>query len=170
MYHVGMACGILVGALVGLLLVRLMFKYKLLDKTFDERQELARGKAFKCAFFTLLVSLYVYAIVDDCVGRWCDTLVGVTICMAVSLLVFAVICINKDAYLSLRERPRQVMVLFALLGIFNLGLGGIYLSQGELIEEGILTLRAVNPIVGAMSLVILVVYMINFALREKEAE
>ena len=168
MYELGLLLGICVGAAVGIALVALLFKKRVLDCTFDERQERVRGRAFKRAFFTLVVTLFVYGFLELTLGRWCDTLAGVTVCIAVSMTVFAINCIVKDAYISLVEKPRQVMTLFTLLTAFNLGIGALYALNGELVEDGILTFRAVNPIVGTMTLVVLVVYIVNFLLREKE--
>ena len=79
-------------------------------------------------------------------------------------------CILKDAYLSLRERPRRIMTLFVLLSLGNLGLGALLAAHGALVEDGILTFRAINLVVGIMPLVILIVYIVNFLLRNRETE
>lgn len=169
-YHAGVALGIGVGILAGLFAVALLFKKKVLDMHFDERQERARGKAFQYGFFTFILTTYAYGLSDVVLGTWCDVLAGVTICLAVSLCVFAVTCILKDAYLSLREKPRTVMTMFALLSLINLGFGGMYAYSGDLIEDGVLTFRAVNPIIGFATLVILIVYIVNHLLRSREEE
>nr|WP_326165668.1 hypothetical protein [uncultured Oscillibacter sp.] len=169
-YHIGIALGISVGLLAGLLFVALLFKKKILDMHFDERQELARGKAFQYGFLTLLATTYAYGISDILFGRWCDVLAGVAICLAAGLCVFAVTCILKDAYLSLREKPGKFMVLFALLSLFNLGLGVMYGVSGGLVEDGVLTFRAVNPILGAATLLILIVYIADHLLRDRAEE
>ena len=167
-YHAGIMVGLAAGIVAGLIFVAFLFRKKVLDCHFDERQELARGKAFQYGFFTLLISTYVYGTSDVVFGRWCDALAGVTICLAISLCVFAVTCILKDAYLSLREKPRVVMTMFALLTLINLGFGVMYGVSGDLVEDGVLTFRAVNPIVGLVTLVILIVYLVNVAAERKE--
>lgn len=169
-YHTGVALGITVGILAGLFVVALLFKKKVLDMHFDERQERARGKAFQYGFFTLLIAVYAYGVSDVMFGKWCDVLTGVTLCVAAGLCVFAVTCILKDAYLSLREKPRTVMTMFALLSLLNLGIGGRHAWSGELVEDGVLTFRAVNPIIGFATLVILIVYIVNHLLRSREEE
>ncbi len=169
-YHLGIFVGISVGLLAGLFAVALLFKKKVLDLHFDERQELARGKAFQYGFFTFIATVYAYGLSDVMFGRWCEVLTGVTFCVAASLCVFAVTCILKDAYLSLREKPRTVMTMFALLALINLGLGGMYAVSPGLVEDGMLTFRAVNPIIGFATLVILVVYIVNHLLRSREEE
>lgn len=169
-YHVGLLLGISVGVIAALGLLAFLFKKKVLDMHFDERQELARGKAFQYGFFTLLIAVYAYGVSDVMFGRWCDVLAGVSICLAVGLCVFAITCILKDAYLSLREKPRTVMTMFALISAVNLGLGGMYAVSGDLVESGVLTFRAVNPILGFATLVILIVYIVNHLLRSREEE
>ena len=169
-YHAGLALGISAGILAGLLVVALLFKKKVLDMHFDERQERARGKAFQYGFLTLITAVYAYGVSDIVLGRWCDVLTGVTICLAVSLCVFAVTCILKDAYLSLREKPRTVMTMFVLISAVNLGFGVLYALSGDLVEDGVLTFRAVNPIIGVVTLVILIVYTVNHLLRDREEE
>lgn len=169
-YNFGLLAAVLIGALVGLGIIALLFKLKVMDLTFDERQELARGKAFQYGFFTLIIAVYAYGISDMMFGRWCDVLTGVTICLTVGLCVFAITCILKDAYLSLREKPRTVMTMFVLISAVNLGFGGMYAVSGDLLENGVLTFRAVNPILGLATLVILIVYIVNHLLRSREEE
>lgn len=160
----GLCCGLA----AGIVLVALLFKKKVLDMTFDERQDRVRGTAYQYAFFTLMIAVWIYGIADLVLGRWCDALAGISLCVGVSITVFAVICIVKDAYLGLKERPRAVMTLLMLMTVFNLGVGGVYLASGELVEGGVLTFRAVNPIMGAVTLVILLVYLANVAAERKE--
>ncbi len=168
LHHAGVFVGLAAGLLAGLAFIMSLFKKKVLDMHFDERQERARGKAFQYGFFTLLIAAYAYGISDVLLGRWCDVLTGVTLCIALALCVFAVTCILKDAYLSLREKPRTVMTLFTLLTLANLSFGGVYAASGGLVENGVLTFRAVNPIIGVATLVILIVYIVNHLLRNRE--
>ena len=170
LHHAGVVVGLAAGLLAGLAFIMSLFKKKVLDMHFDERQERARGKAFQYGFFTLLIAAYAYGVSDVLLGRWCDVLTGVTLCIALALCVFAVTCILKDAYLSLREKPRTVMTMFALLSTINLGFGGMYALSGDLVEDGVLTFRAVNPIIGAAVLVILIVYIVNYLLRPRDEE
>ncbi len=160
-YHFGLLLGMLTGMLAGIVLVAILFKKKVLDMHFDERQELARGKAFQYGFLTLVVCLYAYGATELAVGHWCDVLAGVTICIALSMGVFAVTCICRDAYLSFREKPKQIITAFAILSAVNLGFGAMSLLDGTLTEDGVLTFRAVNPIAGVLTLFILIVYIVR---------
>ena len=60
-YNLGMLAAVLVGVLVGVGIIALLFKLKVMDLTFDERQERARGQAYKYGFWTLLTCLLLTA-------------------------------------------------------------------------------------------------------------
>ncbi|MCI9113855.1 MAG: hypothetical protein HFF96_06275, partial [Oscillibacter sp.] len=79
LHHAGVFVGLAAGLLAGLAFIMSLFKKKVLDMHFDERQERARGKAFQYGFFTLLIAAYAYGISDVLLGRWCDVLTGVTL-------------------------------------------------------------------------------------------
>ena len=168
-HSLGYIFGLLVGILVGVGIVALLFKLKVMDLTFDERQERARGQAYKYGFWTLLTCLLLYGFSDMILGRWCDVIAGAMLCIAAALMVFASVCIVKDAYLSLKEKPRQVMTLLTVISILNLGIGFMNWKHGQVVKDGVLTYSAVNGICGVMILTILVVYVVNYLLAKREA-
>ena len=90
------------------------------------------------------------------------------LCVAVALVVFASICIVKDAYLSLKEKPRTIMTLLTVVAALNLVIGGMNLKCGQVVKDGVLTYGAVNGICGLMLLVILVIYIVNYLLAKRE--
>ena len=168
-YNLGMLVGVLAGALVGVGIIALLFKLKVMDLTFDERQERARGQAYKYGFWTLLTCLLLYGFSDMVLGRWCDVITGVMLCVAVAMVVFASVCIVKDAYLSLKEKPRTVMTLLAVVSALNLAIGVMNWKGGRVVQDGVLTYAAVNGICGVITLTILVVYVVNYLLAKREA-
>ena len=167
-HSVGYMLGLLVGVLVGVGIIALLFKLKVMDLTFDERQERARGQAYKYGFWTLVVCLLLYGFSDMVLGRWCDVITGVMLCLAGALVVFASVCIVKDAYLSLKEKPRKIMTLLAVVSVLNLAIGVMNWKNGRVVENGILTYGAVNGICGVITLTILVVYVVNYLLAKRE--
>ena len=168
-YNFGLLVGVLVGALVGVGIVALLFKLKVMDMTFDERQERARGQAYKYGFWTLIACLLLYGFSDMVLGRWCDVITGVMLCVAAAMIVFASVCIVKDAYLSLKEKPRKIMALFTVITAVNLLIGGMNWKSGRVVEDGVLTYGAVNGICGVATLTILMVYVVNYLLAKREA-
>ena len=167
-HSVGYLFGLVVGVLVGVGIIALLFKLKVMDLTFDERQERARGQAYKYGFWTLLTCLLLYGFSDMALGRWCDVITGVMLCLSGALVVFASVCIVKDAYLSLKEKPRTVMTLLAVVSVLNLAIGAMNWKNGRVVESGVLTYGAVNGICGVITLTILVVYVVNYLLAKRE--
>ena len=168
-YNFGLLVGVLVGALVGVGIIALLFKLKVMALTFDERQERARGQAYKYGFWTLITCLLLYGFSDMILGRWCDVITGVMLCVAAAMMVFASVCIVKDAYLSLKEKPRAIMTLLTVISALNLAIGVINWKSGQVVKDGVLTFAAVNGICGIMMLAILGVYLVNYLLAKREA-
>jgi hypothetical protein len=52
----------------------------------------------------------------------------------------------------------------------NLALGAVYIRNGTLVENGMLTFRACNPITGMLLLVVLAVYAAKYLRDRKETE
>lgn len=131
---------------------------------FDERQVVARGKAYRHAFFTLLFYLLAWGLFELATGmRLWDTYTGCFIGVFLSVTVFAVVAILNDAYFAVNERPATYLGIFALVTVLNLGIAIWNLIDGEdpIVENGILTYHSVNLLVGAMFLVILIVAAIR---------
>lgn len=168
-HSVGYILGLLAGVLVGVGVVALLFKLKVMDLTFDERQERARGQAYKYGFWTLLSCLLLYGFSDMILGRWCDVIAGAMLCIAAALMVFGSACIVKDAYLSLKEKPRAVMSMLTVVAVLNLAIGAVNWKNGRVVEDGVLTSNAVNGICGIALLTLLVVYFVNYLLAKREA-
>lgn len=171
-YRLGLVLGLAAGIGAGVLVIVLLFKKRILSCAFDERQERARGVAFKYGFFALMFAIILYGMLDMVLGRWCDAMAGASLCLCVGITVFAVTCILKDAYLSLRENPRYIMTLFAFMSVINIAFGAVHILDGDMVENGILTFRCTNLVVGLMITVVLAVYIVNFLLsrRDQEAE
>lgn len=161
--------GLLAGIVASVLFIAMLLQKRVIDMTFDERQERARGVAFQYGFYTMVIAVVFYGALDLMVGKWCDTLVGCILCVCVGMTVFAVTCIRKDAYLSLKEKPKQIMTMLAGLALLNLLFG--VMAYDNLVQNGILTFWATNPVVGMMALIILVAYILQYRSdRQEERE
>lgn len=90
---------------------------------YDERQILARGRAFMWGFFSLMICLMVYGLTDMLIEPWCDTLTGCIICICVSLIVFAVICIRQDAFAGIGQKRKRNLTVLLVLTAANLLFG-----------------------------------------------
>ena len=162
--------GVLVGLAMAGVLVAVLFRAKVLDMTFDERQERARGVAYKWGFLTMAVCLALYGVSDLLLGRWCDALAGVVLCFCVAGTVFASVCIRKGAYMGLRESRRTVLPFLISATALNLLVGIQQVAEGGVVVQGILTYRATNLLLGLTCLAILLVYLATPASAPEEDE
>ena len=153
-YIAGLLVGILV-PLAALFLVIRVFKKKLFCNEYDERQKLAQGKAYKWSYFTLLGYLLLGGLFDLATGiRWCDLYTFVFMGVFLSLAVFIVLCLQMDAYVSFRQRPKQAVLVLLVIAAMNLIPGIINISTpGVLIADGMLTYHVVNPLLGLLLLI-----------------
>lgn len=168
-YVWGAVCGIAVVALAGLLAgQRMKRKYSGKCK-YDERQIAAQGRAYKCAYFTLLIYLLVYGIICAMDIIWCETMVGVFTGIVISIAVFAVICIFEDAYFKTFESPRAYILMFTFIGLANVLLGVLHMVDGDFIENGIMGINSMNFIAGLLLLVVDATVLIK-RMRDRRAE
>ena len=118
-------------AVAGLVVGKLAGK-KLGKAEFDERQQLARGKAYKAGFYTLLVGLlavYLIPIFTEWQPKDTALLPFAVICVGVT--VFACVAVANDAYLGIREPACHAACARHRgggepdCGIFRYGIGGL---------------------------------------------
>ena len=165
--QIALTLGLTAGVVIGLLIVVVLLRLKVLNMRFDERQERARGVAFQYAFYTLTVCVLLLGCVD-LAYHWCDTLTGGILSVCIACTVLAVTAIRHDAYLGLYERPRRVMTLFAVIAAVNLMLGVSHVLDGSAVVDGVVTFWITNLLLGLMLTVVLAVYVLR-CLRQRES-
>lgn len=177
-YLLGVICGVAVGLAFVALLVWLTRKMggkidlECKKGAYDERQLLARGVAYKYAFFTLMIGMVIIALMEEIAGiRLFMSMTGVWIMVCISLAVFATICILKDAYMSLYENVKGVVIMFSAVALLNLVIGVSNIVEGaSLIENGVLSVRCTNLIVGLLFIYILPVFIGRVIYNNKQLE
>lgn len=128
--------------------------------SYDERQQLARGKAYKYAFFTLIFYVTIVSLISEFSRiSWFMSFCGIWIGVCLSIMVFAVICILEDAYMSLYENAKGVIMIFSIVAIMNLVVVvRIIMERRPILENGAISLDYMNLVVGVMICVILAVF------------
>lgn len=153
-YFAGIAAGILLVAVVGLIFKK---KTKTKNLGFDERQELARGRAFKKGFFALILYFFLYYVISVFVVIGPDeNAAGIMIGICLSGVVFGADAIWHDAYFALHETPKHFVFLYLILMVVNLGFG-----ISNVLEYGSASgrpIRLLNLCVGVMLLMFVIVY------------
>lgn len=119
-YTIGIVTGVIFG-IVMVLIYMVRTRKKRGKCEFDERQQLARGKAFKYGFVTAVVYFLAYSLSGIIAsGNWMKNPFWVFAGVSLSIGVFAGNAIWNDGYFSLNETPDSYMALFGALAVINL--------------------------------------------------
>lgn len=173
-YVIGLIVGVLVGLAVVALVVMICRKkgsMRFGKCEYDERQMLARGKAFRAGFFTILIYEAVYAMVDVAGIKWCANVTGIMLGLMLGITVFAIVAISKDAYMSMNERSTGWMIIWCVVIGLNLVCGLRQALEGELIRDGMLTEEWMNWMCAGMFIAILISQLAhNRKLKREELE
>ena len=167
-YIAGLILGILVAVLVLWLTAR-KAKSKGPAK-YDERQQIARAKAYSVGFFTILFYCVLYALVSAAGVKWCQDAVGMFIGCFVGITAFVISAIRHDAYFGINEDIKTMMRLGTVIVIFCYIGGFIQIFNGEMVEDGLLNGNVISLAVGTMWLVIMVAYKLHKRKSEEPEE
>lgn len=158
------ALGIIVGLAIAAGILTFMSKSRNKDgklrMEFDERQKIDRNSAFATGFVALVVlDVLMAALRQVGVQLPFDLLVETLICCLTAAAVSVILCIHKEAWLSLREKPNQITwVLLIVLGSNGLA---AWVNWSEMWTDGVLNFRSTNLIVAVFMAVILVAFSIK---------
>jgi hypothetical protein len=155
----------LLGALFGLLLVFILLS----KKKYDERQALIRGKAYMISFFIMIAYYTIYGfstILQDKLDTSTAMFIGVLIAAAIHFSY----CIWKDAYFSLNEDKKKMMIAFVSISIFNLVIGLGNLFHGEIIVDGVITYHILNLLCAILFLYLFIVLLVKKLTMDRQSE
>ena len=156
-------------AVAGLVVGKLAGK-KLGKAEFDERQQLARGKAYKAGFYTLLVGLlavYLIPIFTEWQPKDTALLPFAVICVGVT--VFACVAVANDAYLGIRQNPRAMLLVIGIVVVGNLT-AGFSVMESVGFADGLAVENSMNFIIAAMGLIILAALAIRLRMAARDEE
>ena len=158
---IGIVTGFIFVAFLAWLIRKMGGKFgcKNCKESYDERQMIARGQAYKTAFFTLMFYMCIVSFISEFSGNpLLMSFTGIWIGVCLSIIVFAIVCIIKDAYMSLYENAKGIIMMFLAVGISNIGIGILNLEKQPMIENEALSIHCINLIVGITFLIILAVF------------
>lgn len=154
---------------IGLVVGKLAGK-KLGKAEFDERQQLARGKAYKAGFYTLLAGLlavYLLPIFTEWQPKDAALLPFAAICVGVT--VFACVAVANDAYLGIRQNPRIMLLVLGIVVVGNL-LAGFSAMETAGFADGITVENSMNFIIAVMGLIILTALAVRLRMAARDEE
>ncbi len=137
---------------------------------YDERQMAARGVAYRWAFLTLMLSLAVNTGVEAIWGPWAKPGVSAWMLIFLSIGVFIVACVRKDAYFAVAQDPKASLWLFGAVVVLQIPNIIITLRSGGFVEDGLLTWDALSPASGALFLVLTVCAIVRLRRQREDDE
>ena len=141
--------------------------------SYDERQLIARNRAYKYAFFVLMLYFAVMELIDI-IGAfeyyWApESNLGVGLFL--SLGTFVVISIFQDAYIpSGKGKTKTSLFTFALLGIYQLYIGiSKVIENGGILFDGQINIP-VSLSIGILFIVVCMAQLLKLAIDYKSAK
>lgn len=174
-FILGFITGLAIVFVVSFVLIIVILKTSKKDGSikckYDERQDLVRGRGFKYAFFTLLIYNFVVPMFEICdVELPADSTALFMIGAIIGLLVYVIYAIWNEAYFSLNENPKAVMIAFAFIGVSNLMLGVMRMVDGTFLTDGKLTFRSINFLLGIVFVIIFITLAAKQICNKREEE
>ena len=170
-WYAGFAVGIL-AVLIICLIVRAVQKRRGVNRgDYDERQQVQRGAAAQRAYITLLLLLCVNGIVTGAMElQWAQPGVDSFLCLFVSVAVFVVECIRRDAYFTVRQTPRSGILIFTMVTLCQVPATIMHAADGAFVEDGKLTIAVLNPACMVLFAIVLAAILIKRRCDRQEDE
>lgn len=138
------------------LLIALAFNNKnTLRPEYDERQRIARYKSGTVGFVVVIALLVIRSIFDLCdIPIPAQESIITMFIILIGIAVMAIYGIVNDGYYDLNTSIKKYTIFFSVFGSCMLILGIIAGFRGALFNNGVLTMAAVIPLSGAVSLAV----------------
>ena len=166
-YAAGLAFGILFAAAI--LLIFRKFNKNKLTGTFDERQELVRGRGYKYATFTLLVLMTIDLLLEG-MGIFEKIVItrelAIFFIIVTGVLVYALYCIRNDSYFGVGNDTRTYRAVMWVVIVCNLISGISGLRDGAFTPDGKLSF---GPVASLIFVVMFAAVMIALYVRKRSS-
>ncbi|MGN1432745.1 MAG: hypothetical protein ACI4XI_03490 [Ruminococcus sp.] len=156
------------------LIIAIVLKCKNNNATeYDERQLIARNTAYKYSFFTLVFYCILCGMLDTFEIKWAETVIQMFLGMFISVTVFVVICIFKDAYFGIEKGKNNIRTFFILsvmvtvIQLFNF-IYTVLIEKEPIITDGMLNSRLIPLMCAVAFLIMMIATVIKLALNKKE--
>jgi len=154
--------GILAVAIITLIVRTVQKRRGVKPGEYDERQQVQRGAAAQRAYVTLMLLLCVNGIVSGALDvHWAQPGVDSFLCLFVSVAVFVVECIRRDAYFTVKQTPRSGILIFTMVTLCQVPATIMHAVDGDFIADGQLTLAVINPACMVLFAIVLVTILIK---------
>ena len=163
----GFCCGFIAVVIVMLIIANIK-KKKNTYTEYNERQVLARGEAYKSAFFVLIGYIIACALINVLEINWAELSVQMFIGLFLSTAVFVGISIFNDAYFTSNKGRKSL--LGSLAFVAGAECLGIAFDNKTFVTNGIANLDIIPIIVTIWTISIFVLVVIRAILYKNSAE
>lgn len=175
-YILGVIVGVVVSVGVIYLFLRILTKKNHPEikgsKRYDERQLIAQGYAYKCAFWTIVF----YETIFGCLQVYTNKIDGFSffkspinsfLGILLGVLVYGVVCVMKDAYMSVYDNAKTTSISLLLISGCNIIPAAMKFAKNDLVVDGVWDVNVLNLYAGIAVAVIMVVFWIKLAINKK---
>ena len=162
------AAGLAFGIVTALIIFALIWKFskRSLKGSFDERQELVRGRGYKYACFTFLGLLTLDLLLESFDAF--ETLpvsrtLALFVIILVGVMVYALYCIKNDSYFGVGTDARTYRAVMWVVIVCN-AISGITGLKDGIMEDGKL---AFGPCASLLFCVAFVIIMITLGVKQR---
>ena len=164
------AAGLAFGIVTALIIFAVIWKFskKSMKGTFDERQELVRGRGYKYASFTML-SLLVLDLLIESSGAF-ETLpvtrtLAIFIMILAGVMVYALYCIKNDSYFGVGTDSRTYRAVMWIVIVCNAVSGLTGLKEGAMVDGKL----SFGPCASLLFCLAFVIIMISISVKQRSA-
>ncbi|MBR3125482.1 MAG: hypothetical protein IKF42_08755 [Mogibacterium sp.] len=165
------AAGLAFGIVTALIIFALIWKFskKLMKGTFDERQELVRGRGYRYACFTMLGLLVLDLLIES--FNSFETLpvprtLAIFFMILAGVMVYALYCIKNDSYFGVGTDTRTYRAVMWIVIVCNAVSGFSGLKDGAM-DDGKL---AFGPCASLLFCVAFVIIMISISVKQRNLD
>lgn len=162
------AAGLAFGIVTALIIFALVWKFskKSMKGTFDERQELIRGRGYKYAAFTMLGLLLLDMLIES-FGAF-ETLpvprtLAIFFMILAGVMVYALYCIRNDSYFGVGTDTRTYRAVMWIVIVCNAISGITGLREGVFVDGKL----AFGPCASLIFCVSFIIIMISLQMRNR---
>lgn len=165
------ALGFTTGFLIVIAVIIIVKSRRKNRQEFDERQMIARGKAYKYSFFSLMAYIIICMFLSLFEVNWAPVFIQFCLAIFIGGTVFTVICIFKDAYMGYNYKRNiyTYAIGCAALGIMYIA-NFVFWTHDILFTNGMLNENSLFLFSGIMFLTIGVSLFIKKAIDRKASE
>ena len=163
------AIGVMVGAVLVALILRVIHNDGKVKTEYDERQLIVRGKSYTYAFWGMLLSNAVMMGLEE--GPVELSVLGMSkffIPILIGIIVQISYSIFHDAYKGMNDNMTRYMVIMTVVSVFNLFVGIMSWVRGGFIQDGKVYPLFINLLVGILFFIVVIEMIIRKAMLDRE--